>query len=188
MTNSISKLLEQPFNKYYLGKIYKIFSDRSHDVGNIGSICRTLEERLSSHISHFKYKHNNLSVHKILEQGECIIELIEDYPCDSRKELEKREGWYQSNITCINKNRAGRQQIYKPRPKIEKGKKIKCECRGHYYELNKEKHYKTKTHINLLTKKRNANTKYYCECGIWVYSNRINIHLNSGTHKFLFFY
>ena len=196
MTNSISKLLEQPFNKYYLGKIYKIYSERSNDI-YIGSTCATLEKRFSTHLSHFKYKSNNLSVHKILEQGECIIELIEDYPCDSRKELERREGWYQLTMDCINKNIAGRTpKEYqtdnkeklkpKPKPKIDKGKRIKCECGTYYYEINKEKHFKSTTHIKITSRIINANSKYYCECGYHgIYYNKINIHLNSGVHKYL---
>jgi hypothetical protein len=31
------------------------------------------------------------------------MELVEDYPCESRKELEEREAYYINNYECINK-------------------------------------------------------------------------------------
>jgi hypothetical protein len=38
----------------------------------------------------------------------CKIELIELYPCNSKAELERREGYHQQNIDCVNRNIAGR--------------------------------------------------------------------------------
>ena len=38
----------------------------------------------------------------------CIIRLIEQCPCSSRAELERREGQIQQEYECINKNVAGR--------------------------------------------------------------------------------
>ena len=38
----------------------------------------------------------------------CKIELIEDYPCESREQLAKREGHYIKQEECINKVVAGR--------------------------------------------------------------------------------
>jgi hypothetical protein len=38
----------------------------------------------------------------------CKIELIENYPCNSKEELLKREGWYIKVTECVNKMVAGR--------------------------------------------------------------------------------
>ena len=38
----------------------------------------------------------------------CKIEWIEDYPCNHKQELLKREGYYIQNTKCVNKNVAGR--------------------------------------------------------------------------------
>ena len=35
--------------------------------------------------------------------GDFIMELVEAYPCNSRKELEERESYYINNYECINK-------------------------------------------------------------------------------------
>jgi hypothetical protein len=37
----------------------------------------------------------------------CKIYLLEEYPCCTRKDLDKREGWYQLNNPCANKRIAG---------------------------------------------------------------------------------
>ena len=33
----------------------------------------------------------------------CKIEWVENYPCNSKKELEAREGEHQRNTDCVNK-------------------------------------------------------------------------------------
>ena len=39
---------------------------------------------------------------------DAYIELIEDFPCNSKKELNRREGQHIRNNDCVNKNIAGR--------------------------------------------------------------------------------
>ena len=48
----------------------------------------------------------------VLRPG-CKIELVEDFPCSSKQELERREGWYQLNNPCVNKIVAGRMPFIK---------------------------------------------------------------------------
>ena len=38
------------------------------------------------------------------------MERIENYPCNSRQEVTRREGWRQRNNECVNHNIAGRTQ------------------------------------------------------------------------------
>lgn len=168
--------------KYDNGKIYKINSKHSDKV-YIGSTYHKLNWRFSVHKSnHKKY---NCSVSELFKLGDCKIELIENYPCKNRKELEIREGWHQKNTpNCLNIRIAGSGGINIKIPN-KSDKKIKCECRGFYYESKKEKHFKTKTHIIKVSKKRKAEEIYHCkECNITVYANRINIHLNSWFHNY----
>ena len=42
--------------------------------------------------------------------GNCKIELVEQFPCNSRAELEKREGYHTQANQCVNKYIAGRTQ------------------------------------------------------------------------------
>jgi len=38
----------------------------------------------------------------------CKIELVEEFPCESKEQLNKREGYYIQNNECVNKNIPGR--------------------------------------------------------------------------------
>ncbi len=88
---------------YSQGKIYKIVCNKTGLV-YIGSTCNTLDERLKQHVydmEHFintkKYKPDKLkkiifcSSFFVLINKDYKIELIENYPCNSRLELEIKE-------------------------------------------------------------------------------------------------
>ena len=96
-------------NKYKDGKIYKLTDNTN---GNIyyGSTYLPLEIRLGNHNAKFKQFIKNQDhwrqSFRILINNDYIIEKIEDYPCNSQRELEKREDYYINNFNCINKKRA----------------------------------------------------------------------------------
>jgi len=69
--------------KYLNGKIYN------------GSRTQSLKERLQHHVTHWKAGRTDSTSFKILDAEDYKIELIEDFPCTSKNQLEKREGWYQ---------------------------------------------------------------------------------------------
>jgi hypothetical protein len=70
---------------YQDGKIYKIKSPHTTKF-YIGATIQTLKDRFKTH----KYKLNCAS--KILiGLGDAYIELMENYPCNSKEELEARE-------------------------------------------------------------------------------------------------
>lgn len=89
-------------NKYNNGKIYKIVDNTNNNV-YYGSTIETLGERLSVH----KYNKNCRS-RLIINNGDYDIILIENYPCESKEQLETRERHYIENNKCINKNIPGR--------------------------------------------------------------------------------
>jgi hypothetical protein len=107
-------------NKYQDGKIYKIINMSNNDM-YIGSTYNTLNHRISNHKSaHKRYLKGRgftyMSVFQILD-SECLcdykVEIIELYPCQNRKELEKREGEiireYRNNgFNVINQNMPGK--------------------------------------------------------------------------------
>lgn len=92
-------------NKYHTGKIYKLVNTVDDDI-YVGSTHHPLTVRLSLHKYHGKiksskvYQHfNSIGLHNIR------IELIEDYPCTCRKELEDRERyWIETLKPTLNKN------------------------------------------------------------------------------------
>jgi len=102
--DSIIKTKKVP--DYSLGKIYKITSPNCDEV-YIGSTTQTLKDRLSEHKSACKTKNINSKV--VIDKGDAVIELIEDFPCESKKELERREGEImKTTLNCCNKLIAGR--------------------------------------------------------------------------------
>ena len=84
-------------NNYNKGKIYKIVDNTNGNI-YIGSTIQTLSERLGGHKTNL-----NCSSRDIIANGGYDIILIENYPCNSKKELETRERYFIENNICINK-------------------------------------------------------------------------------------
>lgn len=100
-------------DRYRKGKIYQIVApDGSKYIGS--TIC-SLVTRFGNHrrayTSWKQGKERNTSVFSLFEKHgveNCKIELVEDFPCSSKKELERREGELIKVIECINEVVAGR--------------------------------------------------------------------------------
>ena len=101
-------------NRYQNGKVYKIVAP--DNTFYIGSTIQSLNERFSAHKCSFKSSKNGknirgTAVFELFEKygvEECRIELIEAYPCDSKKDLERREGEIIKVSDCVNRVVAGR--------------------------------------------------------------------------------
>ena len=125
---------------YQKGKIYRIW-DNSYTKCYIGSTCEDLNRRFSAHKR--DYRRRDIDRTKFSTSWElfneygldnCKIELIENFPCNSKEELHAREGKYQREIDCVNKNIAGRSLR-----QYNEGEKDKIKCyRKQHYESNKE--------------------------------------------------
>ena len=74
-------------NKYQNGKIYKLTCDNSPLI-YYGSTYLPLNKRLSKH------KIQKTGSRELFELGNVSIHLIEEYPCNSKNELESRERIY----------------------------------------------------------------------------------------------
>ena len=100
-------------NKYSNGKIYKIISPQC-ECYYIGSTKSSLKTRFSTHRAqhkrHLKGKASYNTAHDILKYLDACIVEMEIYPCNSRTELELREGVIQREHikNIVNKNIAGR--------------------------------------------------------------------------------
>jgi len=79
------------------GKIFKIYQDlpNTKDVVYIGSTCDTLKKCMTNFNIKSNSKVNYLSdkFYMMIHSSciNCKIELIENYPCDSNEELQKRK-------------------------------------------------------------------------------------------------
>jgi len=92
---------------YSTGKIYKLFVKGAEELCYIGSTVSTLVQRLYMHRHQAQSVTQNKSAsYQMFEDGnEVEIKLIENYPCDSKKELETRERyWLEQFPESININ------------------------------------------------------------------------------------
>tara|TARA_R110000803_G_C11731231_1_gene289686 strand:- start:14 stop:439 length:426 start_codon:yes stop_codon:yes gene_type:complete len=91
---------------YQKAKIYKLWSPQgTEDEVYYGSTCRELRFRKQGH----KNKNNKCQSKILFDNYDDVrIELLEDYPCNNRTELEKKEGEYIRNNKCLNKIISGR--------------------------------------------------------------------------------
>ena len=99
-------------NKYQNGKIYKLWSLETDEI-YVGSTCCPLHKRMFKHRQSSRFgARSHYKLYREMERlGESSfrIELIEDYPCDSRDELLKREGyWIRELKATLNMVMAGR--------------------------------------------------------------------------------
>ncbi len=144
---------------YQKGKIYRIISP-SKNLVYYGSTVQTLNQRLAEHIKHCKY-YNDINYEKtkkycksyiVLECEDYKIELIEEYPCNNRQQLYKKESEYQKNNECVNKRIEGRtlkewHEDNKERVAIknkeyqQNHKEQKAKTAKKYNEKNREKIY-----------------------------------------------
>ena len=161
-------------NKYQNGKIYKIV-DVGYNKCYIGSTCEALSQRMARHRSNYKRylqgKHlaHTSSFFGFDEFGiqNCKIEWIEDYPCDNKNELARREGYYIKKSNCVNKIVAGRtsEELYQD---------------THEYQLQRFKDYYSNNRDKGLDRKAQ---KIKCECGVTHAVSNISRHIKRKHHQ-----
>ena len=105
---------KQPdLSRYKTGKIYKIVVNGS-DLVYYGSTCTALSKRMASHRTQYKLrlkdpvKYSNVTSFELFKIGEPKIVLVEDFACERKEQLERRERYYIENNNCVNKIVPGR--------------------------------------------------------------------------------
>lgn len=86
---------------YSKGKIYQIISP-NHPLPYIGSTTVALSKRMTEH-----RRLRDCSSRIIIDAGDAYIELIEEFPCDNKEQLNKREGEVIRARECVNRRVAG---------------------------------------------------------------------------------
>ena len=105
---------EKKTKNYQNGKIYCIRNYKNDEI-YVGSTCQSLSQRMSQHRADMKTKRCQRT--KIYETMADIgfehfyIELLEDYPCENKNQLLRREGEYIRDLKAsLNSLIAGRTQ------------------------------------------------------------------------------
>ena len=139
---------------YQNGKIYKLWTPEG-DCTYIGSTTQPLAVRLGGH-----KRESNATCSKYLfsKYTDIRIELMEDYPCNNKEQLNRREGEIIRATDCINKQIAGRtyKEYYETnKVKIaEQQKKYKEDNKTKIAEYQKNHYEKNKTKILEYQKKQ----------------------------------
>ena len=169
---------------YSKGKIYTIRFHKSNEI-YIGSTIQSLGVRFGGH-----KKDTNTTLSKLINNKyngdwkECYYELYENYSCNNKEELCKREGEIirqfkkDDNYDCINRRIECRTKSQYYNDNIEKYKEIYKK----YYEDNIEK-YKKYYNDNIDIIKERKKEKIICECGSCVIKNHISRHYKSKKHQ-----
>jgi hypothetical protein len=146
------------------GKIYAI---RSHQTDKIyvGSTTQTLAQRFGKHKKCLRTMSREIMIF-----DDAYIELIENYSCADKNELNRREGELIRSMSCINKRIEGRtraehyvdnkteidannkqyREINKEQITEHNKKPNICDCGGRYTTQNKQQHFKTDNHLEFI--------------------------------------
>ena len=87
---------------YENGKIYKIVCNITGDV-YIGATTQKLSQRLTQHVSSSKKTLRPLKSRDLILRGDYQIVLIENYSCNSKEELERKEREHIEANICVNR-------------------------------------------------------------------------------------
>lgn len=172
--------------RYQNAYVYRIFSDYTENEYIGSSIYEPLERLRKHKVDKKRYeegKRRYITSFNILQYEDARIEVIELYPCNNKKELEKREGEIIKQCpNAINKQIAGR-TIEEYRHDNKEARKVFDKL---YYETHKEKHlkqtkeYYLKNKSDILAKHSEV---HLCQCGVSYTKGHKSRHNNSIRHK-----
>lgn len=180
---------------YQNGKIYKIESLVGQCIYYGSTTTKRLSSRMAEHRHHCKTSYQ-ITSKKVLQYPDAKIYLVELYPCNSKEELNSREGYYIRNNECVNKNIPDR-----TRQEYMKDNKEMIKCRNKkYYEEHKDRirnlnvKYRSENKVQI----QRSRKKYYdsnqdkikrlreqniqCECGKVIRKIKIHRHRKSQKH------
>lgn len=166
---------------YANGKIYSIRSHQTNDV-YIGSTTVGLSMRMARHRSRFKSGKLTCTSKEIVKYNDAYIELIENYPCEDKEQLHRREGQViRATENCVNRCVAGRtKQEYRDDKKNDIKQYHKQYREDHKIERNRQasEYY----HANKIELNRKRNEKIVCACGRMVSRKHIPRHKRTAIH------
>lgn len=161
---------------YQNGKIYTIRYKLNNNLIYVGSTVQPLCKRFNRHIKNSYNEKETCKLYTMMREtndyNNWYIELYENYPCNNKEELCKKEGEIIRLIGTLNMYIAGRTlQDYKQEKRIEINNKNK-----EYY--NKIKDIKEEKNKQIII----------CDCGRSFRKDSLSKHLKSKIHQQLTYY
>ena len=179
---------------YNKGKIYAIIPNgvKLEDTDGDVYIGSTAFVNLQTY---FKSHHVNDYVYKTATKGNkssklmfekfgidgCEIILIENYACENRKELERKEGEYQRKIKCVNIRIAGRNRQefqIENRDRLREIDRLRNLNRLEYNHKRSAEYYQK----NKDTISKKASEIFICECGVNYTYRHKERHIKTKKH------
>ena len=161
-------------NKYQNGKIYKLVCDKSPLV-YYGSTIKPLSRRLVQHKSHI-----DCSSRELFELGNVSIELVEEYPCNNKKELEARERIYIEFMLNNFNHKIICNKVIPGRTRAEYRLDNKDSIKD-YYKANRDS-FKDYYKANKEVISEREREKIKCDCGSIINRNSKSRHIKSKKH------
>lgn len=174
---------------YQRGKVYKLVADET-DLAYIGStahpyLCNRLSMHKADYKSHQRGEGPYISSFDIVQYPSVRIELIEEYPCESREELRKREQHWKDEYgdLCVNRISAFRS----PEKKAEQARKAALKYRNKNPELARQR-FKDWAAANpeqmaARAAKKVAQESKPCACGGKFKDHKYASHVKSARHQ-----
>jgi hypothetical protein len=181
---------------YSTGKIYAIRSP-STDKVYIGSTIEKLSSRMAKHRCDYKGylngKRNYITSFELLKLSDAYIELLEDYTCERKEQLDRREGEVMRETeNCVNARIAGRnKKQYCDEHKNDKreydkiyreNNKQTIAAKKRIYRENNKKAIAARIKIWCKNNKDKIKQKFDCPCGgRYTHQNKAK-HLKTTKH------
>ena len=93
---------------YSNSKIYKLVCNQT-GLTYYGSTTQPLYKRKHQHeVAYKRFTEGKLGPHykafEILEKGDYVVVLVEEFSCENKEQLQRRERFHIENNECVNKN------------------------------------------------------------------------------------
>lgn len=166
--------------RYKRGLIYTIRNIKDDTMIYVGSTINDLSKRFYNHKKDCKKGDYNSLYKNILDNDwtDWYIELYENYSCNNKKELNRREGEVIREIGTINRNISGRTKKEYREENVEKIKEYKKKYREENVEKIKE--YNAKNAEKIKEKKRE---KVCCNiCNSFINKSQLSRHKKTKNH------
>ena len=165
---------------YSKGKIYRIYNTVTDDI-YIGSTTQFLGNRMADHrAKHRRFKETTSRLYNNMAEigvDKFFIELVEKYPCQTKEELNAREGHYIRQIGNLNKKIPDRT--------IKQYNDDHKEQRKEYIQIHKEKIKEQLAEWYLENKEKvlqKQGVRCLCECGRYYTACHVNRHRRTKIH------